>query len=299
VKLINSPKGASDCALKVLFLAPGLKPDYLCDMVYHGLKSNSIIHLDELSVPWYMYSGNDKKLSRIYGRGFTLYGLLDVRPNLIDFLTAYSRLRSRYYDYIVYGSIKRFDFFYEIIQSHYPKDKIIVIDGEDDQSIDARFTSSSTYYKRELSIEKSPNVRPINFAVPQNRVLPQSSYKSKILATSIPGDSSTYIFRNQNDYFEDYQRSMFGVTRKKGGWDCLRHYEILMNGCIPYFINLDECPTQTLTWFPKSLILETNSIFEQKNFDEKIIGSISNELLDYTRINLTTRRLSEYILNIK
>jgi hypothetical protein len=30
--------------------------------------------------------------------------------------------------------------------------------------------------------------------------------------------------------------------QKKGGWDCLRHYEIIGNGCMPYFENIEKCP---------------------------------------------------------
>ena len=45
---------------------------------------------------------------------------------------------------------------------------------------------------------------------------------------------------------------------EKAGWDCLRHYEIIGNGTIPYFHELEDCPPDTLHSFPKELILETN-----------------------------------------
>ena len=43
---------------------------------------------------------------------------------------------------------------------------------------------------------------------------------------------------NESDYYKDYQRSYFAITCKKGGWDCLRHYEILANAVSPTFLIL-------------------------------------------------------------
>jgi hypothetical protein len=31
----------------------------------------------------------------------------------------------------------------------------------------------------------------------------------------------------QAEYKRDYRKAYFGLTRKKEGWDCMRHYEIL------------------------------------------------------------------------
>lgn len=42
---------------------------------------------------------------------------------------------------------------------------------------------------------------------------------------------NTYIFENEEEYYNDYKKSLFAITRKKGGWDCMRHYEILACGC--------------------------------------------------------------------
>ena len=32
-----------------------------------------------------------------------------------------------------------------------------------------------------------------------------------------------------------YQNSIFALTYKKAGWDCFRHYEILMNAVFLFF----------------------------------------------------------------
>ena len=43
-------------------------------------------------------------------------------------------------------------------------------------------------------------------------------------------------------YYKEYQHSRFGLTYKKAGWDCHRHYEILSSGAVPYFTDLAERP---------------------------------------------------------
>jgi len=75
----------------------------------------------------------------------------------------------------------------------------------------------------------------------------------------------------------------------------MRHYEILGNYCIPYFIGLEDCPKNTLANLPKDLLLEGKEL--ANNFDEQKYFNILNELFDYTKNNLTTKAIAEYILN--
>jgi len=82
---------------------------------------------------------------------------------------------------------------------------------------------------------------------------------------------------------------------KKAGWDCMRHYEILANNCIPYFIDLEDCPNYTLTNLPKELLLEAKEL--ANNFEEQKYFSILKELFNYTKNNLTTKQLAQYVLN--
>jgi hypothetical protein len=82
---------------------------------------------------------------------------------------------------------------------------------------------------------------------------------------------------------------------KKAGWDCLRHYEILANNCIPYFTDLKECPDRTLINLPKELLLEAKELAH--NFDEQKYLIILKELFEYTKQHLTTKQLAQYVLN--
>jgi len=45
-------------------------------------------------------------------------------------------------------------------------------------------------------------------------------------------------FTNQNDYYSDIRKSKYGITTKRAGWDCLRHYEYAAKGAILCFKNL-------------------------------------------------------------
>ena len=61
------------------------------------------------------------------------------------------------------------------------------------------------------------------------------------------------------------------------------------------FIDLEDCPKYTLTNLPKELLLEGREL--TNNFDEKKYFNILNELFDYTKNNLTTKNLANYILS--
>lgn len=149
------------------------------------------------------------------------------------------------------------------------------------------------------------SVFPITFSIPNSKIVDNIPKKTKVLSNLIPGDISTYIYQNESDYYNEYQCSLFAITTKKGGWDCMRHYEILANGCIPYFPNIENCPSNTMALLPKNLILEGNQLYEKyRNINindfsiEQIneCNSLIQKLLNYTRNILTTKKIATYIL---
>jgi hypothetical protein len=92
---------------------------------------------------------------------------------------------------------------------------------------------------------------------------------------------------------------------KKSGWDCMRHYEILANGCMPFFIDIEQCPINAMYLLPKDLLIEANKLYQK--FDKKDISDLSesdineynlllSKLLEYTREHLTTNKLAKYVL---
>ena len=147
---------------------------------------------------------------------------------------------------------------------------------------------------------------PITFSIPKEKICDISIQKTKILSNLIPGNISTYIYNTEQEYYNEYQKSYFAITTKKGGWDCLRHYEILANRCIPLFKNINECPTNTLFLFPKNLLIEAINLYINKFINKKIneitiedineYNILQNKLLEYTKNYLTTDKIAKYIL---
>jgi hypothetical protein len=93
----------------------------------------------------------------------------------------------------------------------------------------------------------------------------------------------------------DYQISKFGLTKKKGGWDSMRHYEILANKCIPLFENLSDCPDYTLTNLPKKILVDINNNYS--NISNEEYFQYLEYLHSYTLENLTTDKLANYLIS--
>jgi len=106
-------------------------------------------------------------------------------------------------------------------------------------------------------------IHPIVFSIPEEKICTCAPVKDKLLSSLIPGRRSTYIYMTEHDYYNEYKRSYFAMTTKKGGWDCMRHYEILANGCVPYFPDIEKCPPNTMALFPKELTIQGNSLYNK------------------------------------
>ena len=308
--------------------------DYMSDLLLHGLRQ--LIGFEVIDYPgsWYMYS--DEILNRQYdknklwGKGLTIKNTLN-NYNSIDRTDIEKKIQNKYFDLVIYGSIRRSDLFLESVIKY--NNKFLFIDGEDDNYIDERYSNSGLYFKRELVNNKS-NLIPISFAVPKEKILKSINEKPiNLLAPLIPGRLNTYIYDDEKTYYNMYANSIFGITNKKLGWDTLRHYEILMNGCIPLFLNIEDCPKLTLTTLPKDKLLNIYNnfhrilqlyspfkiykkkflsikkilsyipnMFKNKNAstflrDNSKVLEIKNELLNYTHQKLTTESLAKYVLS--
>lgn len=276
---------------KVLFINKFSKPDYLNDCLFHGF-SKLDLELEVTNKPSYMLK-SFPRLTSLYGKGFTVYGLLDSFGRLES--NPQEKIKDRYYDIIIYGSLHRDRSYSDIVLKSYPRDKILSFDGEDHPKIYEPFISSTVYFKRE-NVNNRQDVKFISFSIPEEKIITKAINKTKLFAKVIPGDLNTYIFDDEKDYYLDYASSFYGYTWKKGGWDCMRHYEILAAGSIPCFRGLDKCPEGVMRSFPKDTILRTNTYsLEGKippNYEE-----IQKELLSYTKENLTTEQVAKRALS--
>lgn len=308
--------------MNILFISKGTGIDYQCDCVFHGLNSIEGINVFILNDYQYMFEGNSTDfLSRQYGMGFTIANRISINKRKIHtFDEAKENIITKFYDVIIFGSIRRSNLLLSVACNHYPKNKIIFIDGEDeDFSIRLGYrmkglikapmffrkyrqqainlSNKGLYFKRELREKDRKYFYPISFAIPLQNVLMAVPEKKNILARIIPGKLETYIYKEEEDYYNGYKTAWFGMTVKKAGWDCMRHYEILANGCIPYFPHLSDCPTTTMYNFPKNIIIETNRLYEQNKISDKLAYFYADSLLAYSREYLTTEKLARYLLS--
>jgi hypothetical protein len=229
-----------------------------------------------------------------YGRGMTLSGRLDEAP--VDRENIKQKILDRYFDYIIYGSVTRCrDYWSEVIAS-YPKSRVILIDGEDGTGVSHQYLPHGIMFKREMVIDETHDIHPINFCIPEELMVSSMPEKTQDWGTVIPGKMDTYIFFDEKSYHLDYQRSWFAVTNKKAGWDCLRHYEILMCGCVPYFPDLGGCPKNTMYLFPKEQILNSNVYVSSANVTLDWYKETVSNLLLYTKNNLTTKAMFNKVM---
>lgn len=160
-----------------------------------------------------------------------------------------------------------------------------------------------------LTILKKITVHPISFAIPKIKIIEETNNiekKEKVISDIIPDNSRNYTYDCEEDYYSEYKKSLFAVTTKKAGWDCLRHYEIIANGCIPYFLHIDLCPKNTMTHLPKPLLYKGVELYEKccrykdiSEVPENIMQEceeLSKNLISFMKEHLTTQKMAEYVL---
>lgn len=131
-----------------------------------------------------------------------------------------------------------------------------------------RFTLLERFLPKSIlnHIPQSKNLRRISFSIPEEKISTLIPCKSKdfpkhivdpeVLALAT-GSSERYAFESEAEYYKDLQESRFGITTKRAGWDCLRHYEIAANGTVLCFRDLHKKPA---TCAPHGLVDGVNCI---------------------------------------
>ena len=87
-------------------------------------------------------------------------------------------------------------------------------------------------------------------------------YEGPPSANGMPGIHHV-ISRTLKDLVCRYKTMQGFQVKRKGGWDCLRHYEIMGNSCIPLFEDIQNAPRFTMMKLPKALL--TKVMFFEKN----------------------------------
>jgi len=277
---------------QIAIASGGFISDYLNDLTFFGLKELFGDDVVDSTPIISLYKEYKDQIHPMYlWGGMTSFWLLD--KNTADRSDIKEKIQDKYYDLIIYGAIKRCRDYYDLVSKVYPDNKVILLDGNDDSEVDQLY-QKHLYFKRELRHDHK-NLLPITFSYPTHYLAKPNKNKTQQYGTVIPGRKETYVFDNEKDYFEDYQKSYYGVTSKKAGWDCMRHYEIMGNYCLPYFPDMKDCPKNTLFNFPKELIIEGTEL--ASNFDINEYYRILDSIYDYTKNNLTTKAIAQYIID--
>jgi hypothetical protein len=265
---------------RVLVVNPNHE-DYLTDGVFHGLRTLLGVDAVDYPKAEFLYdSATAGVRGRVRGGGFTLYGLLPDLPIDRDHLLP--RALTGEFDLVVFGDIWRtFGLWAEWgPQLHAAGVPLAVLDGADRVEpypyaglwwrVPAwwflpRAHNRAVSFKRELTpltrwfasylmlpprLGRKLGLLPISFSIPSEKVLDAPPAKDRDFPRHIVdpelaarvGGQGDYAFNDEADYRRDLQRSRFGVTVKRAGWDALRHYEIAACGAVPCFRRLDRKP---------------------------------------------------------
>lgn len=249
--------------MKILFVTiknPRCQGDLLEVSILHGLRTligRDCIDIPRKKVMYHDWSETSK--DELHGKGFTLYTkpLKEIdntlRTNLQDI------------DVVLYGVSSIYneqpD---ETLNSLVGKDRVWFLDGHDlyggapnkitFQGEEIIGVQNTPCFKRELVQDNLSNVYPTGFGIPSYQIAEiDLSKKNQLYQTAVPnsclflpdtdlGNRTGYKFYQEEDYFQDIQKSWFGLTCKRGGWDCLRHYEIIANNAVLLFKDYTKKP---------------------------------------------------------
>jgi hypothetical protein len=164
---------------------------------------------------------------------------------------------------------------------------------------------------------------PITFSTLDIADIRKINQKTQVVSEAKPGEPCSQLWgSNKIAYYDQYQKSMFAYTWRKGGWDCNRHVEILRNGCVPYMHDIGACPPYTMALYPKKTMLQILALpgfnqatyettqwpvnwkvaqpltLDEKLFDKDSYQTIVSYLLKYTYYYLNPQNHIDYILTI-
>ena len=295
---------------RVLFLTES-REDYLADSLLHGLIS---LGLEVVDYPrkQVLYSGHQAcsiaPQVGVRGHGFTLYGLLPDRP--VDRSFVIQRLEAGWFDLVVIGQIWRQWGQLLDLAPFLQKVPVILLDGDDDTRL---FHLSGTrlrrygwqpfpirsgrclYLKREWQGEGGHNPRcrvvSASFSIPVEKIRPihLEGKKQRLASHCVDPEVSkacglhtSYAFTSEEAYYDDLAASRFAVTTKRGGWDCLRHYEIAAAGTLPCVRQLITKPPACA---PHGLQAGVNCISYQNWFDlQQQLDALDANTIQYQRM---------------
>lgn len=241
--------------MRILYVTtqnPKNQGDLLEISVLHGLREvlgDNCIDYPKKKIMYGDFSESPK--DKLHGRGFSLLTtpIKDVSNRDIF---------NQKFDVVLYGDGHMYG-----EPSSFPElntlsnGKSWIIDGHDlygpkDIIIGNSFNNC---FKRELIDAGDFKIFPTGFGIPVERIKEiDFSIKDRLYQKTAPfhslfedrddrgGGFSHHKFSVEEEYYYDLSRAWFGLSCKKGGWDCLRHYEIIAAGAVLLFRDFDKKP---------------------------------------------------------
>ena len=262
--------------LRILFLTDD-REDYLADGLLHGLRQLPGVELVDYPRKECMYEGGCHCRVApefgVRGGGFSLYGLLHEQEGAIDRSQIYRRLEAGWFNAVVLSNLWRQWGLLMQWRELLARQPLLLLDGDDDERLyprsGTRFrqfgfanglnallqTADTHIYKRELTNRSKPwglclQVHPLGFSIPAAVIFDSVPAKTQMFQTHIvdrellelTAGSKEHFFVDESAYRSDLGAARFGITTRRAGWDCLRHYEIAASGTIPCFRDLNNKP---------------------------------------------------------
>ena len=281
----------------------------MCDMIFHGARSLYGEDCIDSTPADYMYNDiSEQDKHNLYGHGFNYAGLL---PRIdIDRTNIREKILDHYYDLVVYGlGLKHgYNLYFNDVVKAYKQNEIVLIDGNDTpypyyELIEKRL---GLYFKRELvyqqdNFEEGNEYFPLSYCIPKSQVVTTPVLKLKKDQFVAMPNHKPYQFRSEDEYNKNYQKSMFALTRRKNGWDCLRHYEIVANGCLPVFYEHKEIPDRVMTTWNRSMLQDAYKLMWETNskplWMKQSYRDLTEEFTNQMLKRQTTEAAFEYILS--
>jgi len=195
--------------------------------------------------------------SSLHGQGFSLY------HEVIQDISEEDRDLSKPFDVILYGTVMSWNM-KEIPELESRCKVKFYIDGNDLYGIAQN--NKYIFFRGEVLIgnQRSPSFKgqiieeedeifPIGVGLPESRILPiDFSIKNKLYQSAYPRYAlfepvkeekrAHHLFTDETQYYNDMATSWFGLSCKRGGWDAMRHYEIIAAGSVILYRDYDQKP---------------------------------------------------------
>lgn len=152
-------------------------------------------------------------------------------------------------------------------------------------------------------------MREISFSLPEEKIVTAAhGDKDRLFAShvvdpdiaAVLGAKTSYAFSDEDAYYADLRRSRFGITTKRAGWDCLRHYEQAANGCVPCFRDLSAKPPRCAPYGLDDSNCVTYSSAEElmarvESLGEDRYRALQQGAIRWARENSTRRRALQFL----